>query len=345
MAYNDSFRNASELTAVARAALETQLSSFQLPAWLPNVDNFGLTYNFNINVLQVTDAATFRAFDTEAPFGRVPGSQQRSGQLPPISRKLRITEYDQLRVANQPDAIGLKEEDYAERVGAQIGARLALAQGQVVETGLITLAENNLSFTIDFGRSGGNTVTAGTLWSTISAPAVTDLTNWKATYVALNGYPPAVAMMSSAIMAALQKNTSVILAATGQAAANAPLIISQAQVRAFFVDYGFGRIVLNDDVVAVAGATTRIIGSTKLVWLPESGGVSLGGAGGTLGSTDFGIPSEALDSKYGIADGDKPGLFAAALDSDDPSGLNVLGSAIALPVLSAANATFAAAVI
>lgn len=345
MGYNSAFRSAIQLTAIARAAADTLLSSFVLPAWLPSVNNIGLSYDFDINSLQLTDAATYRAFDTEAPLGRVQGSQSRSGKLPPISRKLLVSEVDQLTLYGQTDAIGIKFEDYAERVGGMIAARAALAQGQAVETGTIVLNENKLSFVIDFGRAGGNTVTAGTVWSTITAPALTDLFTYRAAYIAINGFPPAVAMMSTAVMSALQKNQSIIGAATGLASGSIPAIISQAQVAGVFSTYGFGRVVINDDQVNVGGAATRLISSNKLVLLPEQGGVQLGGQGGTLGSTQWGIPAESINPKYGINGAEMPGIFAADFDGEDPEGHRILGSAVVLPVVESANSTFVAAVL
>lgn len=350
MAYNSSFRSAVQLTAIARAAAETVLESLVLPAWLPSQDNFSLSYDFNINTLQLTDAATYRAFDTEAPYGRTTGAQNRSGKLPPISRKLRVSEFDQLSLFQQTDAIGKKMEDYAELTGGSIAARVALAQANAVEFGTVTINENKLNFTIDFGRAGGNTVTAGTVWSTITANALGDLNTWKAAYIAVNGFPPQVSMMSTSVMSALQKNQSIITAATGLSAANQPSIISIDQVKAVFQTYGFGRVVINDDQVNVQGAgdawtATRLISSNKLIWLPEQGGVQLGGAGGTLGSTQWGIPAETINSKYGISGSDMPGIFAADFEGEDPEGHNVLSSAIVLPALSGANASFTAAVI
>lgn len=343
--YSSAFRTAAQLTGVARAAADVLESSFVLGAWFPSNENFGLSYDFDPSSVTLTDAATYRSWDTEAPYGSTPGDTSRSGKLPPISRKLRVNEYDQLSLYGQSDAIGQKFEDYAQRLGAQIAARLALGQGQIVETGTIVLNENKLVFTIDFGRKAQHAVTAGTVWSTATAPALTDLTTWRAVYLATNGTAPAVAMMSSAVMAALQKNQSIIGAATGLAAANQPPIISQDQVRAVFSTYGFGRVVINDDQVNVAGAATRLISNNKLIWLPESGGGLAGVGGGGLGSTEFGVPAEAINPVYGIADAEKPGIFAAAFHDNDPEGHNVLASAIALPIEQNANRTFAASVI
>jgi hypothetical protein len=341
--YSSAFRTATQLTAQSRAAADVVAAGFQLSDWFPSQENFSLSYDFDPSSVSLTDAATYRTFETEAPFGSTPGDQARSGKLPPISRKLRVKEFDQLTLFGQTDAIGAKFDDYARRLGAQIAARVALAQGQAVETGTIVLQENGLNFTIDFGRKAGHTVTAGTVWSTITANALGDLTTWVAAYVATNGTAPAVAMMSTAILSALQKNQSIITAATGLSTANQPAIISQDQVRAVFASYGFGRIVVNDDQVNVANVATRLISSDKLIFLPESGG-SLG-VGGGLGSTEWGVPAEAINADYGIADAEKPGLFAAAFHDNDPEGHNVLASAIVLPVENNANRTFAADVL
>ncbi|WP_243063192.1 major capsid protein [Humibacter sp. RRB41] len=345
MVYSSSFRTAAQLTAVARAAADATLASFVLPSYLPSVDNIGLSYDFDINSLQLTEAASFRAYDAESPFGKTPGGKSVQGKLPAISRKLRVSEYDQLTLFGQTDAIGGKFEDYAERNGAAIAARVALAQGQAVETGTITLNENGLIFTIDFARAAGNTVTAGTVWTTTSANALSDLTTWAAAYRAVTGVSPAIAMISSSVIAALQKNTSIIGAATGLASASLPAIISQDQVKAVFSSFGFGQIIINDDQIVYKGATQRIVGSNKLIWLPASGGPQLGGVGGVLGSTQWGIPAEAINSDYGISTAEAPGVFAAAFHDSDPEGHNVLASAIVLPVLQSANYTFAAQVI
>jgi hypothetical protein len=345
MEYSSSFRTAAQLTAIARAACDALLGSFKLPSYLPSVDNMGLSYDFDINSLQLTEAATYRAYDAEAPFGKTSGGKSMQGKLPAISRKLRVSEYDQLTLMGQTEAVGNKFEDYAERLGAGIGARVALAQGQAVETGTITLNENKLIFTIDFGRAAGNTVTAGTVWTTTSAPALSDLATWAAAYRSVTGTDPAIAQISSSVMAALQKNTSIIGAATGLASANLPAIISQDQVRAVFASFGFGQIVINDDQVVYNGSTQRVVSANKLIWLPASGGLQLGGVGGVLGSTQWGIPAEALNSAYGIATSEAPGLFSAAFHDSDPEGHNVLASAIVLPVLQSANFTFAAQVI
>lgn len=344
MGYNTTYRTAAQLTAEARAAADNAHVGFLLSSFLPNRDNLGLSFDFDLNNLTLPDAATFRSFDTEAPFGTTVGTQTRSGKLPPISRKLRVTEYDQLALYYASDAIGNKIDDYARRLGTGLEARLELARGQAVETGTVTINENNLKFTIDYGRKAAHNVTAGTLWSTLTAPAPTNLLSWQATYNATNGYNWGVALMSTQTLLYLQQNTAIINAVVGSAAGRT--ILSRDEVQAYFTSYGFGRILLTDDTpqkatVNVGGAPTRVLSQNKITFAPEPIPTD---NGGVLGGTDWGIPSEAIQTKYGIPEAERAGIFAACLDSEDPEGLNVLNSAIALPILENANATFTATV-
>jgi hypothetical protein len=346
MPYSTAYRTAAQLTAEARAAASISATNFLLPQWLPNRANPGLTFNFDVNVLNLPDAATFRAYDAEAPFGSVPGGLNRSGQLPPISRKLPVKEYDQLLLQNQPDAIGAKFDSYARRLGLGAEARMELARGQAIETGTVTINENKLQFTVNYGRKSAHTVTAATLLSTLTAPALTYLQAWKTTYVATNLAPWGVAMMSTATLQLLQQNQSLISAAVGRGSTDLPTIISVDQVQAIFNAYGFGRIVVNDQQVNVAGTPQRIISSNKIIFLPDPAQASIfiDGESGVLGGTDWGVPSEIISGKYGVTTGDGPGLFAGAFDKSDPERYDILVSGIGLPVLEGADATFTATV-
>jgi hypothetical protein len=333
--YDPTIRTAAQLTAEARAQLEVATpQNFTLSDYLPDRNNASLDYNFNLNQLNLSEAASFRAWDVEADFGDTVGSQSVSGKLPPISRKMRVGEYDTLvQQIGGSDILGGTLDGYAGRLGNQIGARVELARGQALETGSVVINEGKLKFTISFQRNSSHTVTAATVWSTITADVIGDLTTWRAVYVADNGSAPTTALISTAIMTALQKNTGIISAALGRGT-DLPSLISQDAVRSVFAAYGFGNIVVNDEQVTFGGAATRVINSNKFVWL-----------GSALGGTDWGVTAESINSKYGIAPAERPGVFAAAFDDNDPEGKYVLASAVVLPVLENANATFVGAVL
>lgn len=334
MEYDSTIRTAAQLTVEARAQLEVATpQSFTLSDYLPDRSNPSLDYNFNLNQVNLSEAASFRSWDTESDFGTTVGSQSISGKLPPISRKMRVGEYDTLvQQIGGADILGGTFDLYAGRLGNQIGARVELARGQALETGKVTISENKLLFTIDFQRKASHTVAAATVWSNPAADIIGDLNNWRAVMVA-DGQAPVEAIISSQIMIYLQKNTGIITAQKGTSAANSPTLISQDDVRAFFAAYGFGTITVNDEQITFNGAATRAISANKFVWVA-----------GNLGGTDFGITAESINPKYGISPAERPGVFSAAFSSNDPEGKYVLASAVALPVLENANGTFAAAV-
>lgn len=343
MAINTAFRSPAQLTAVARAALEVADGEAYLSQFLPARDNLSLSYNFDVNAVNLAEAASFRAYDAEAPYTRAPGAASQSGKLPPASIKLPVSEYDELRLYNAGnEAVGAKLEEYATRLGAAIGARAEAARGEAIETGELTVDENGLSFTIDYGRDSGNTATAGTDWDAATgATPLDDLQTWIDTYTDANGSAPGVLLLSTKVLAALSKNTDTIEAIVGSSAA--PSRVSYADVKSLLNGYGIGQTVVYDRKVNIGGVSTRVTSDSKVILLPASDGAPL--LAGALGTTDFGVPAEAINTDYGIPVAERPGVFAGAFGRTDPEGLDVLASSIFLPVLSNANATFAATVL
>lgn len=337
MAIAQDIRTAVQLTAEARAAAQVASTRYALEAYLPNVDNYALTFNFDVNQVDINEAASYRSFNTEAEYGKTGGSASRSGKLPPISLKYHVDELEQLTLYGQDDAIGDTLERYARRVGSAIAARVELARGQGIETGKVELNERDLKFTIDFGRSASHTVTAGTVWSNVAATPITDLDTWAAVYRATNGAGPGATLLSGRILAVLQKNADLIKLAVGRGS-DLPSRISVDDVRSVLSSYGYGDVRVFDEVINGA----RVISDDKVIFLPTSN-ISLDG--GALGTTDWGIPAESIRPEYGIPASDRPGIFAGAFTHEDPEGTNVLGSAIVLPVIKNANATFAADVL
>lgn len=343
MPIDQSIRTAVQLTAEARAAADIVTAGYGLAAYLPDNENYGLTFSFDVNQVNLAEAASYRTFGAESRYGSDRGGQSRAGKLPPISQKRRVDEYEQLSLFNQLDAIGGKLEEKARAVGVAIAARAELARGQAVETGTVLLQENGLNFALDFGRLPAHTVTAATLWSAAGAKPLDDLLTWAGVYAAAGNGTPAVTRMSTRIMQTLSRNSDIISAAV-RSSANLPSRISLDDVRSVLSSYGFGRVEIRDDQVRVDGVARKVISDDKIVFLPDPDGVGVVD-GGVLGTTDYGIPAEAIQPAYGIADSDRPGIFAGDFRREDPEEHNVLGSAIMLPVLANANATFAADVL
>jgi hypothetical protein len=337
MTFTKNHRTPVQLTAVARAAFRAVMEQYRLAGFLPVRANYTLNFNFDVNQTSLPQAASYRSFNTESDVGTTEGTQSRQGKLPPISRRLHVDEYTELSLMGQTDAIGALFEDYARRIAAQIAARVVLAIGEAVETGKVTLNERGLSATIDYGRKAGHTaVAASGAWSGGASTPLDDLEAARQVY----GRTVGVTWISPEIMAALATNADLIKTALRRGT-DLPTRISQADVRSVLAEWGYGNVVVNDDrVIDQSGAEKRVISSDKLLFLPSEGGGLLG-TGGALGTTDLGVTAESISQDVGISENERPGLFSGAMPSHDPEGYDVLDSAIVLPILSNADATFA----
>jgi hypothetical protein len=347
MEYDPSVQTAAQITAEARAAQVVVSPAFSLSRYLPDRTNDSLSFDFDVSQTSLPQAASYRAFDVESDFGNDEGGQSKSGRIPPISRKLRVNEFDTL--VQQIDGGAVLQNTYlryARRIAGMIQTRVELARGQALEFAQVTLNERRLKATIDFGRKAAHTVTAAALWSNPATDILGDLRLWRAVYVLSNNGPWAIVRISSDIMSALQTNTGIISAALGRGT-DLPSIISEDQVQAVFAAYRFGTIEVADGkVVDVNGNQVSVVSANKVLLLPSPDGPSISGDGGTvLGGVDWGITTESTSPKYGISATERAGIFGAVFSDNDPEGRYVLLSATALPVLENANSTMTATVL
>jgi hypothetical protein len=346
MEYDPSVLTAAQVTAEARAAQVVVSPAFTLSRYLPDRTNDSLSFNFDVSQTSLPKAASYRAFDAESDFGDTEGTVSKSGRIPPISRKLRVNEYDTLvqQIDGGP-VLTSTYQSYARRIAAQIQTRVELARGQALEFGQVTLNENKLKATIDFGRKAAHTVTAATLWSTTTADIIGDLTAWQNVYTSTNGISWSDVLVSTQVAGYMQRNVGIISAYLGRGT-DLPTMISRDAVQSVLSSYGFGTLVINDEQVQGSdGNPARVISVNKVIFLPSTSSVSLSGDGGTaLGGVDWGITAESVSPKYGVSAAERAGIFGAVFSDNDPEGRYVLLSATALPILESANSTFAATV-
>lgn len=331
-----------ELTGYVRAALaDYEQNQFSLARFLPSVQIDDLQYRFTAGGEGLIDAAVFRQFDAPSPFGSRKGTQRVSGELPPISRQLRLSEYDRLRMrANPDDAILNAIYADARRLARQIGARMELARGEALYRGKIDLSENGVVASVDFGRASGHTVSAGTVWTnTASATPLTNEVAWVDTYKAANGEAPGVALTSTRVVRLLQRNAEIINAITGSAAGRSRVTITE--LNELRVSEGLPPLEIYDAQVNVAGSATRIIPDDRVTYLPAPTDPT-NQDGTDLGATLFGTTSEAMEAEYSIDSADQPGIVAGNYKSPDPVAIFTKAAAIGLPVLANPNLSFCA---
>jgi hypothetical protein len=336
MYLNTDYIEPAELTGYARAAAQDlDVNAFTLSRWLPNVLVDDLTFRFARGGDGLADAATFRAYDAESPIGSRPGVSRVTGELPPISRKIRLGEYERLRQRKLDAAIGDAIESDAERMVRSVAARLELARGQALVTGKVTISENGVIAEADFGRAAGHTVTAAATWATDTTDIIGHLNTWRDVYVESTGQEPGSIVTSRKVMGYMLRNTAFRqLVAT---MAGTPTLVNNNAVDAMLASHGLPPVLTYDARVNVNGVATRVIADDKLLMLPAVGS-------GDMGATLYGTTAESMEPEYGLA-GSEAGIVAGAYSTKDPVAVWTKAAAIAMPVLANPNLSLAADVI
>jgi hypothetical protein len=220
------------------------------------------------------------------------------------------------------------------RQARAIEARMELARGEALFSAGVTLNENGVQASVDFGRAAGHSVTASTPWSTFAtADAYGDLSSWLDTYNNTNGRLPAYTLMSRLAYNWLRRNTGLTKLANSQ---NLPTVLTRDALNTGLGDYDIPPVVIYDAQVSVNGSATRITPQDKILFLPE--------VGDAVGQTLWGVPVEADDPRYGLA-GSEAGIAVGAYKTEDPQTIWTRATAIALPVVAAPDLTFQADVL
>ncbi len=330
-----------ELTGFARAAQEDyEASQGTLARWLPNTAVPDVVVRTLVSSDGSGELAQYRSFDAETPIASGGSAQRKVFELIPLGLKERVSEYDLLRGRGGDQAAlvlgGI--EAAAKRVVRAIVNRLEIARGQVIETGELTINENGVVQTVDFGRPGGNEVAASASWDDQDdASPLQDLIGWCDAYAtANNGEAPGAIVMSRKVLAALQRVGEIRnLVAT---VAGAPSIVSVDLLNATLSAYGLPPIVVYDRKVK----GTRVLSEDKVFMLPAA--VDPNSGSNSLGATFHGPTLESSEPDYGIAAVEQPGIAVGAWKTKDPIAAWVHSNAVSMPILVNPVAAFVAEV-
>lgn len=331
------------LSGYARAALDDlEVNQFTLSRFLPSRTIDDLQYRLQAGGQGLTDAATFRSYDTPSPIGGRPPTADITGDLPPVSRKVRLSEYDKLRLRGNTDAVVQAIYADAARMTRSVAARVELARADALVNGTVTIAENNLQVAVNFQRNAGNTVLAAPLWNDPAATRLANLIALRDVYVANSGgFEPGALVTSTQVVRQLQQGADIINAVTGAAAGRTRVTL--AELNALLESEGLPSIEINDAQVSVNGAAQRLIPANRLLMLPAPGPFR-DPDGSVLGGTLWGVTAEAQLPEYDLQD-DQPGIVAGSYRTQNPVGLWTNASAIALPVLANPDLSLSATVL
>jgi len=335
-----------ELTDYVRAFNdETLRARFVLDQVFPNRLVDDVEFRIRSGGLTDVDVAEYRAWDTQPPMTGRPGIVRKRGEIPPVSRQIALTEEESLRLramqtgVTNPiiDAIF----DDAERMVRAVQGRIELARGDVLTDGILTLNENGVNVSVDFGVAAGHKpVLAGAAqWTTANAATATPITNlltWLELYKTDTGVMPRGILMSRTLFPALAVNNEV--RAYAQAGAStAPNRVNLATIGQVFSEFGIPPLnglgadpsgdPFYDVSVRVNGTLTPVIPTDKVVLLPP--------VGEPMGNTFYGVTAEAvrLLERQLIVRQDAPGVVCLNLQNDNPVQTFTLATAVALPAI------------
>jgi hypothetical protein len=303
---------------------------FELAEFFPPLEVADLEYRFRRGNLVDQDTAPYRAFDAEAAIGSRQGLERVRGELPPISKKIRLGEEERLRLnalARNDDG-DLVEQIYddAAAMTRAIQARLEEARGQALWEGIVEINENGVQGEVDFGRDASmEPAQPNPLWSNAAATIIRDLRGWRQDYIDLNGVPPGLALTSSTVIGDMLLNNEIRqLAAT---VTGTPALVTEDMLGNVLRAYGLPPVRAYDTVVRKSGIATRTIPEDRLIFLPP--------AGERLGNTFYGITAEALElaEEGQIELRQAPGLVAVVDKTFDPVARWTKAAGIALPVM------------
>ncbi|TLF72917.1 major capsid protein [Nocardia cyriacigeorgica] len=337
---NSDYVTPAELTGYVREALADQpINDLALvDNLLPDTMIDDVEFRANITQHGLRRAAKFRSWDTEAPITGRKGVVRISGELPPISEKRRLGEYDRLRLRKADNQIrDLIFNDGVELAQA-LRTRIIMAKADALVNGKVTLAENGLDLAADFKRLPGHSVTASVLWNvtgTGAADPINDQESWFATFRTTQSGNPVRAITSQRVMSALMRNDKIRAYALPPGSTQG--IVTRDQVNALFTSFGHPAFEIFDAQVEDAnGNASRLIPDDRILYV---------GGANKIGETLWGTTAEAIEPEYGIDANQAPGIVVGSYIDNDPVARWTKASGIGLPMLLNANATMVAKVL
>jgi hypothetical protein len=344
-----------ELTGYARESQYAyeQRQGGTLARFLPNTHVNDIQARFDVGRAGLLPVAPFRSYDAETPLGKLQGKQRVIIELPPIGEKLRVSEYDQLRMRGgnmQNTQILNSVLDITTQIVTDVSERLEVARGQAIEFAILDIDENGFVNSADWERDPSMEVSAAVPWSDVAnATPILDMTNWMEDYRTLNGQFPGVQLMSRVTAANLARTDefrNLYATLVGR-----PSVVNRTAVNEVLASHDLPPIDIYDRQANYETApgskvyeVQPILSPNKVFYLPAAVGADSGANNG-LGATYWGTTLEADEPEYGLEPAEQPGIVAATWKTRDPIGIWVHCNAIGLPVLGDANLAMVATVL
>ena len=284
--------------------------------------------------------ATVHAFDTEAEIGTRPVFEKTEVEKLLIKRKINQTERVRLMIEN-----GVSDENEIIRyvfddmrlMADAVKVRTEVAKMEVIATGKMTIKENNLNMTVDYGVPSANT------GFKIDFGADADIVGQLqaiADQAAASGHALSEMVVGTKILRKLASNKGIQTLVYGTVGAGT--YVTTEKLRSLFTElFGFGQITTNDQrykAQAANGAekTHRFFPEDKVAFLSN-------GTANSFGVGLWGVTPEEAD--YGQYNEKSANQFITITQwaTPDPVAVWTKASGVFIPVVTNPNGLFIAA--
>ena len=315
-------------------------------------DNLVATYHTIASQYMIPQMAQFHAFDVPAQKSLPVPIDEHNVEKGLIKVKRSTTEL--LRDLTRR-GVTVEEQlydfvmDFAADLADQVVTRTKVARAEVLATGKMTIKENGIDLTVDYGVPSANLA----LTLDVGAGASTDVPSQLQTIVdnaADVGVTITGIVTSRSVLTKLRQNLAIQKAIGGVNMQGA--LVSNAQLRAWLSDeYGIDQIITDDLTYSTPytiGSNGKPVVSSKR-YFPKNVVSFFGTANGMkLGSSLWGVPpEEELGSYYDTAgtSSQSPYVYMTQWSEKDPAILWTKASALYIPVLYNPNSLYVAKVI
>lgn len=294
---------------------------------------------------QIPVMAQFHSFDVETQTTtRVPVDTHNieKGLI-----KVKINQSERMRAILRAGVQNESLYDYVINDGVnladQVITRTKVAKNELLATGKVTIKENNLDLTVDYGVPAAQTAYSIDVGQgqDIDAQIQAIIDDATSVGVVINGM-----VCSRRVLTKMRKNDMLQVAINGNVGAGA--LVGMAALEAHFAtEFGINRIITNDLTYAsnrTINASGNVVQTTKRYFPDDKITFFATANGNVLGTGLWGDPPEVDIQQFQSvsASGVSPFVFVSQWAENDPTVLWTRASALFMPVLYNPNSLFIA---
>jgi hypothetical protein len=302
-------------------------------------DNLVARWNYIANEYQLPQMAQFHAFDTVAQKSVRAPIDQRSIEKGLIKVKRNTSEllYElQGRGVSTEQALYDYVMEDINTLADEVVTRTKVAKNELMATGHVTIDENNVKTTVDYGVPEEN-ISLSLDFGRGAAKSIPDQLQDLVDRAGDNGVQLSGMLCARSTLSKLRQNTEIQKAINGNSMAG--VLVSRSSLESFLeAEFGIDRIITNDlsySTPYTEGSNGRPVVHQKRFYPKDKITFFGTGNGMTLGRGLWGIPPEEQIARFEQVgqSGENPYVFMTQWAEKDPAVVWTKASGLFMPVL------------